>query len=166
MTAFDCAVLAVLGLSVALSLLRGFTREIFALASWLVAAAAAAFLGPEAAGRLPAAWFANEALRLVGGYAAVFLAVWVLAAFCGMMAASLVKSLGLGPLDRVLGGLFGLARGLILVMIGVLLAGLTSLPQQPAWRQAVLSGPLEALAQAIKTWLPAPLAAQIHYGGG
>ena len=65
--------------------------------------------------------------------------------------------------DRLLGGAFGLARGMLVVMIIVLLAGLTSLPQQAVWRNAVLSGPLETLAVHSKAWLPADLAQRISY---
>jgi membrane protein required for colicin V production len=74
-----------------------------------------------------------------------------------------VKIVGLGPADRVVGGAFGLARGVLVVMILVLLAGLTTLPRQPAWRNAALSGPLEAFAGTIKAWLPADLSKRIKY---
>ena len=59
--------------------------------------------------------------------------------------------------------MFGLARGVLVVMVLVLLAGLTSLPRQPVWRDAVLSDPLEAFAGTIKAWLPAELAQRITY---
>jgi membrane protein required for colicin V production len=48
-------------------------------------------------------------------------------------------------------------------MVIVLLAGLTSLPRQAVWRNAILSAPLEAFAGIIKAWLPAELAQRITY---
>jgi membrane protein required for colicin V production len=48
-------------------------------------------------------------------------------------------------------------------MVAVLLAGLTPLPRQPAWANAVLSPPLEALAQALKPWLPQIWSSNLSY---
>jgi len=75
----------------------------------------------------------------------------------------LVKSAGLAAEDRILGGVFGLARGALIVLVLVLLAGLTSLPKRPVWRDAVLSPPLEALALSVKIWLPGDLSRRISY---
>jgi membrane protein required for colicin V production len=80
-----------------------------------------------------------------------------------MLVARLLKSAGLGLEDRLLGGFFGLARGLLIVMLIVLLAGLTALPRQPAWSEAMLSPPLEALAGAIKPWVTQTLSRYISY---
>jgi len=49
-------------------------------------------------------------------------------------------------------------------MVVVLLAGLTALPRQPVWREAMLSAPLETLANAVKGWLPYDLSKHINYG--
>jgi membrane protein required for colicin V production len=65
--------------------------------------------------------------------------------------------------DRVLGALFGLVRGVLLLVALVLLAGLTPLPRERAWRNAVLSQPLEGAAILVRTYLPGPLASRIHY---
>ena len=80
-----------------------------------------------------------------------------------IMVSKLVKSAGLGLEDRLLGSVFGFARGLLVVMVVVLLAGLTSLPRQAVWRNAVLSDPLEAFAGQVKAWLPTDLAQRITY---
>jgi membrane protein required for colicin V production len=80
-----------------------------------------------------------------------------------MFASKLVKSVGLGLEDRVLGGVFGLARGMLVVLVLVLLAGLTSLPRQPVWREAALSKPLESFAGRVKLWLPGGLSQRITY---
>ena len=91
------------------------------------------------------------------------LVVLVLMSLAALITSKLVKAAGLGVEDRVLGGLFGAARGFLLVMVFVLLAGLTSLPRQPAWRTALLSPPLEALALQVKQWLPRDLSQRIRY---
>jgi membrane protein required for colicin V production len=63
-----------------------------------------------------------------------------------------------------MGAVFGLVRGLAIVMIAVLVAGLTALPRQAAWRHAMLSGPLVTLANWVKVWLPEDMAKHINYG--
>jgi len=59
--------------------------------------------------------------------------------------------------------LFGLARGAAIVLLAVLLAGLTPLPREPFWRQAVLSGPFETVALALKPYLPEGVAQRLKY---
>jgi membrane protein required for colicin V production len=80
-----------------------------------------------------------------------------------MFAANLVKNAGLGMEDRVLGGVFGLARGMLVIVVLVLLAGLTALPKQPVWREAVFSKPLESFVGRVKPWLPGGLSQRITY---
>ena len=162
MTVFDYAVLAIAGISVLLSVIRGLVREVLALAGWVVAFVAASLFAEDAAA-LVSRDVPGEALPLLVGFAAVFIAALVVMSLLAMVASKLVKSAGLGVEDRVLGGVFGLARGLLVVMVLVLAAGLTALPRQPAWRNAVLSGPLEAVAGQIKAWLPAGLSKRITY---
>ena len=60
--------------------------------------------------------------------------------------------------------MFGLVRGLAIVLIAVLLAGLTTLPRQSAWRNAVFTEPLVSLANWVKVWLPQDMSKHINYG--
>lgn len=162
MTLFDIVVIAIVGLSVLLSIIRGLVREVLALAAWVVAFLSANLLAPEAAAWMPDALGAEE-VRLLAGFLCVFLGVLVAMSLLAILVSKLVKSAGLGLEDRLLGGVFGLARGLLVVMILVLLAGLTALPRQAVWRNAVLSDPLEGFAGRVKGWLPAELAQRITY---
>jgi membrane protein required for colicin V production len=162
MTFFDYLVLAIIGLSVLLSVMRGLVREVLALAAWVLAFVAASLYSGEAAALLPAG-LQSEELRLLAGFTGIFLAVLLVLSFIAVAASRLVTTGGLGVEDRVLGGLFGLVRGMVVVMILVLLAGLTPFPRHPAWREAVFSRPATELAKIIKTWLPAGLAKRITY---
>ena len=162
MTLFDYAVLIILGLSVLLGVIRGLVREVLSLVAWVVAFLAASLFGGWLADVLPAEMGAVE-LRLLAGYGGVFLAVLVLMSIAAVLASKLVKVAGLGVEDRVLGVLFGAARGMLVVTGLVLLAGLTALPKQVAWRGALLRAPLEALATQVKQWLPDYLAQRIRY---
>jgi membrane protein required for colicin V production len=162
MTLFDLAVIAIVGLSILLSVIRGLVREVLALAAWVVAFLAANVLAAKVVPWMPEA-LASEELRLLAAFVCVFIGVLIVMSLLAMLASKLVKNAGLGMEDRLLGAGFGLARGLLVVMILVLLAGLTPIPRQAVWRNAILSGPLEGLAVAIKAWLPAELAQRITY---
>jgi len=162
MTLFDYAVLLIVGLSVLFGAMRGLVREVLSLVAWVTAFVAANFLAAEVAVLLPQT-VATVELRLLAGFMVVFVVVLILMIVLAIMASKLVKSAGLGVEDRLLGGLFGLARGLLVVVILVLLAGLTSLPRQPVWRNALLSDPLQSVAVRIKSWLPAEFAKRVTY---
>jgi membrane protein required for colicin V production len=162
MTAVDIIVLAVLGLSVALGVFRGLVREVLSLLAWVAAFLLANFLAPDAAKLLPQA-MASEEVRLLVSFVVVFIVVLVGLSVLAILASKLVKIVGLGPADRAVGGVFGLARGVLLVMILVLLAGLTALPRQATWREAALRGALEASAEYVKAWLPSDLSRRINY---
>jgi membrane protein required for colicin V production len=162
MTLFDYVVLTIVCLSVFLSVMRGFVREVLALVGWIGAFVAAMTLGgPVSAWMAPN--IADERWRAVAAFGGVFFATLLLASLVAIAFSRLLKAAGLRLEDRVLGGVFGLARGLLIVMVLVLLGGVTKLPKQPAWNDAMLSPPLEALAGAVKPWLPQGLSQYISY---
>ena len=162
MTIVDIVVLAILGISVAFGVWRGLVREVLALVAWVAAFLIANLLAPDAARLLPRG-MANEELRLLLSFVVVFIVALIGLSVLAIMASKLVRVIGLGAADRAVGGFFGLARGLLVVMILVLLAGLTTIPRQPVWRDAVLSGPLETFGGYIRGWLPADLSKRIRY---
>jgi len=163
MTWFDYAVIAVLAVSVLIGIWRGFVREVFALGGW-VAACVAATLFAGAAGALLPASSATPFVRSVAAGVVIFVVVLIACSIAGMLLAKVFRVAGLGLADRILGGVFGFARGALISLISVLAAGLTALPREPFWREAALSGPLETAVVALKPYLPAPLAARVRYG--
>jgi len=163
MTWIDYTVFGIIGVSILLSVMHGFVRELLSLASWVAAFLIAQFFAANAASILPAA-IQNDSLRLLAGFLIVFLGVLLATTLLAIAVSSLIKRAGLGATDRLLGAVFGLVRGITVVAVVVLLAGLTALPSTPAWRQAMTSAPLEALANTIKVWLPADLSKHINYG--
>ena len=162
MTLFDLVVITIVGLSVLLSVIRGLVREVLALAAWVVAFFGANLLAGKAVPFMPDA-LASDELRLLAAFVCVFIVVLIAMSLLAMLASKLVQNAGLGMEDRLLGAGFGLARGLLVVLILVLLAGLTPLPRQAVWGNAMLSGPLESVAVAVKPWLPVELAQRITY---
>ncbi|MFI4922788.1 MAG: CvpA family protein [Burkholderiales bacterium] len=162
MTVFDYAVLLIIALSVMLSIIRGAVREVLSLAAWVLAFWAAQTYTVEFAALLPET-LSNTSLRLMTGFALVFLTVLVVMSLVAILCSKLVKASGLSVADRSLGVVFGLARGFLMVLILVLLGGLTSLPKQPTWKDALFSSRLEIVATYVKTWLPESLSKHISY---
>ncbi len=162
MTPFDYVVLGVMAISLLLGITRGVISEILALVAWL-AAFIAARMWAVPVGDLMLAEMPDPLWRQLAGFVAIFVAVLILFAVLRWLMALLLKAAGLRPLDRALGALFGVARGVLVVLMLVLLAGLTPLPQQQWWRTAMLAPPLEMGVLAVKPWLPPELAKRIHY---
>ena len=86
-----------------------------------------------------------------------------IATLAGMLLARLLKAAGLGGLDRTLGGVFGLARGLVILLALTVLAGLTTAPRQPFWKESVTAGMLTRTVLQLKPWLPPRLAERLRY---
>jgi membrane protein required for colicin V production len=162
MTIFDYVVLLIVGLSILLSVMRGAVREILALASWVAAFLVANTYGVWLAGHLPAA-IPGEPLKLLAAFVILFLTMLLLMSLFTIALSELIKTIGLGTFDRGLGAIFGFARGLLIVMVLVILSGLTSLPLQQFWRDAMFSAPLEVVTMKAKVWLPDDFAKRLSY---
>lgn len=130
----DGVILALVAISMVIGLFRGFAREAFALAGWVAAyVVAQLFHGPLEAEL--ADLVATPSLRLLAAWGGLFVATLLLASLAGYMVRSLMESAGAGGVDRLLGGVFGLVRGLIVVLAAfILMAPFTS--RDPWWREA------------------------------
>ena len=162
MTWLDYAVIGVIGASFIWSAFRGVVREIISLAGWIMAfLAASLFAGPLALA-LPSE-IPGESLRALIAYLGIFIAVLIVSSLTGVLLSRLVQVAGLGAADRLFGAAFGLARGAVFVVALALMAGLTSAPRQPWWRDSVVGAPLVAAASALKPWLPVTLTGRLRY---
>jgi len=161
-TPFDYFVLAVMAISLLVGGTRGVVSEILALLAW-VAAFIAARMWAVTVGNLLLAELPDPLWRQLAGFVAVFVGMLIAFALLRWMVTLMLKAAGLRPLDRMLGALFGVARGVLVLLVLVLLAGLTPLPQQQWWRQALFAPPLETGVLAVRPWLPPELAKRIQY---
>jgi membrane protein required for colicin V production len=162
MTLFDYVVLGVLAISVLLGAWRGVVSEILALAAWVVAFLAARSQAAHVATWL-AAQIADPGIRVAAAFAIVFVGVLILFSVARLLISRLLSAVGLGALDRLLGAVFGVLRGLVVVLICVMLAGMTTLPKTTWWRTAMFAPPLETAVVAAKPWLPADVAKRIRF---
>jgi len=160
MTLFDYLVLFILITSILISFMRGIVREILSLASWVIAFLVANAYGVKLAGFIP---LANESFRLIAAFIALFIGVHLLMWILAMAIDSVIKASGLKLVDRGLGTLFGAARGCVIVLALMLVCGLTSLPQQPFWRDALSRPAIESVALSIKPHLPGTYARYVRF---
>jgi len=161
-TIFDYLVLFVLIASVVISTLRGLVKEILSLLGWIVAFVVANAYGAELAPLLPEV-IPGATARLIVAFIALFLGVRILMGLLTLAIGAVVEATGLSLADRGLGGLFGLARGIVIVLAGVILCGMTAIPQQAFWQEALLSPLAESGARTVKPFLPAALAQHVNY---
>lgn len=138
------------------SLIRGFVRETFSLVVWIVAAVAGFRLSGALSGWL-VDWVSVPSLRVLIAFAGVFVLVLVVGALAGFLLGKLVEKSGLSPTDRMLGALFGLSRGVVIVIVAVMLAGFTPFPEDPWWSQSRLLPQFERMAERAQKLLPQQL---------
>lgn len=157
----DYAIIAVVVLSTVFGLFRGFVREFISLATWILAFIVAMRFAALAA-RTLAPWIANAGLRMAVAYAALFVATLIVGALVNYVAGHLVSATQLAGTDRMLGMVFGAARGVAIVILLLLAAGFTTLPRAPWWEHSVLIGRMQPMAVWVRRHLPADLAQRIR----
>lgn len=162
MTIFDYLVLFVLVCSVIISMLRGLVKEVLSLASWVIALVVANAYGEALATMLPDL-IPGESTKLIVGFIALFIGTRLLMALLSRAVQEMVKASGLSLVDRSLGAVFGLARGMVIVLAVVLLCGTTSIPQQPFWTDAMLSPYAVTAAETVKPYLPGQFMQHVHF---
>jgi membrane protein required for colicin V production len=153
----DWALLAVLVLSVLVGLWRGVVFEMLSLAGWVAAYLAAQAGAPWLATQLPVGRPGGAVNHAVAFAAAFLLAllVWSLAARLLRLA---IHATPLQAIDRVLGAVFGLLRGVLLLLAAATVVMLTPAAQSGAWQQSRGAAWLAVLLQGLKPMLPASFA--------
>lgn len=158
----DIVILAIIGISALISLWRGFLREVLSLLAWVLAFWVAftftAFVAP-----LLDAYVEVRSVRFILGFTGLFVVTLLGVSLIGHIVVKLIGKTGLTGTDRMLGLLFGMARGGIIVLLLVLLAGLTQVPQDPWWREAKLLTHFQRTALWVRSYLPHSIAEHIRY---
>lgn len=162
MTVFDYAVLLAVGLSVGLGWWRGFVYELLSLLGWLAAYFVAKLFAPEMTAYVPDI-APSEVGKTAIAYAVLFIVTLLVSGILAWLLSKLAKFVGLGWLDGGMGAVFGLVRGVLLVLVLVSLAGLTDLPQQAFWREAWSSQALQNAALFSRELLPESVANSMSY---
>lgn len=158
----DIVILAVIGVSALVSVFRGFLREVLSLLAWVLSFWVALTFAPRFAPWL-SNWIELPSIRLILAFAALFVLTLLSVSLIGYIIVKLMNKTGLTGTDRMLGLVFGIARGGVIVVILVLLAGLTRVPQDPWWQQAPLLAHFQQGALWVRNYLPDSIADHISY---
>ncbi|MGD2138879.1 MAG: CvpA family protein [Burkholderiales bacterium] len=153
MTIFDYVFLLILIISVVISVVRGLVREVLSLLSWIGAFLVAKYGSPMVSGWL-SGMIDHPSIRLAFSFVLVMVASVMLFSFLSLQVVKVVKMTGLSGTDRALGAFFGLARGVLVAVVLVLVASLTPLPRESYWRNAFFRYPLETMASWMQPRLP------------
>ncbi len=162
---FDYGALVVIGVSMLISLTRGFVREALALAAWIISIWVAVSFSKSLAGMLEP-FISTPSIRLTAAFLLLFVGTLLVISVVNMFAVKLVRSSGLTGTDRAIGMLFGILRGVFIVAVLVFLAGLTPLPQDAWWDESLFIPHFQKLAIWLRDFLPADAAQYFSYQGG
>lgn len=155
----DIALLGALLVSALLGLMRGLAFEVMSLAGWVVAYVAAYLYAPQlpplwSAQALPADPVTGAAAMPLVAFILVFAGVLIVWTLLSHLVRMLVRATPLSGLDRLLGGAFGCARGLLMLIAVAVIVALTPWSRSAAWQKSVVVPRLERAIVAIKPLLP------------
>lgn len=157
LTVVDYAAIVILLGSMLLGMLRGLVRELFNLVGWVVAFFVARAFGPSVAHWLPADLPGGEMTQGALGFLLVLVAVVFGAGIVSALVGRMTDMIGLRPADRGLGMLFGIVRGVLLLMLLMVAAKLTALPQEPVWQKSLVRPWVEVGMDRLMPYLPEPV---------
>lgn len=153
----DLAIIAIILISVLISLLRGFVKEALSLTGWILAF----WVGLTFAGgfsRFLKSSIDDPTFRLFVSFAILFVLTLILSTVANFFASQLVQRTGLSGTDRFIGVVFGLLRGIVIVSALVLLASLTTMPKSAWWHDSWLLEQFQTLAIWLRSILPSDVA--------
>jgi membrane protein required for colicin V production len=154
MPALDWIFVCVLVVSLLLGLWRGFVFEVLSVLSWLAAFVLARWFAMDAVHYLPMSG-SSESMRFIAGFAVVFVLCLVMGALLAALVKKLVSAVGLSPLDRALGAVFGLVRGVLLLLVATLFAGMSPIKTSPIWQESNGVAVAVTALRGLKPVLPA-----------
>ena len=114
----DTTIIIITGLSCIFGLWRGLVREVLSLVTWILALLVARSYSEVLADFLFMS-IDNVTMRYVTAFALLFIAVMMLGTFLNFLMSKLLIFTGLKLIDRDLGGLYGIARGMLIVLVGL-----------------------------------------------
>ena len=129
-------------------------QEVLSLVGWVAAFYVSQMYAPMAAAWLPMEG-SSQMLRYAAGFVTVFIAVLIATVLVSWVVKKLVSAVGLGPLDRLLGSMFGLLRGMVVLLAVTVVVGMTPMRESDAWQHAQGAQWLQQFLHVLKPVLPA-----------
>lgn len=162
MTWPDYAILGILAISLLVGLLRGFIKEVFSLVVWAAAFVIAYRFADDVAGLMETSVSLPSA-RTAIGFIGLFIVVLVIGGLVNYLLGRLVESTGLSGTDRLLGGFFGIARGVAIVVVAILVTGFTPLPADTWWKDSRMIQSFMPLVTWSVEFLPDPASEYLDF---
>lgn len=153
MPVLDWIFVAVLVVSLVVGAWRGLVYELLSVVNWIAAFVLAQWFAPDVAQWLPLAG-ASEVVRYAVGFVAVFVAALFAGGLLAFLIRKLVAAVGLRPVDRVLGAVFGLVRAMVILLALTVVAGMTPMVKSPWWQESAGAGIATVVLHGLKPVLP------------
>lgn len=158
----DYAIIALIIISAIIGLFRGLVKEAFSLGLWILAIWIGLNFSREFSGFLNSA-ISLPSARMAAAFAVLFFLTLIVGGLISYLLSALIEKTGLTGSDRFAGMIFGLVRGIVVVALMVMLAGLTPLPEDPWWKESTLIPPMQSVAEWLSQHVPSGMAGYIHY---
>jgi membrane protein required for colicin V production len=139
--------------SVIIGYVRGFVKEAISIAALVIAVWAALYFGPIV-GEISQSWISSEELQVWFGRILVFAIILSVGGLLGWGISKLIRLSVLNGMDRVLGSVFGAARGIMLVALAVIAGEFAGLDNDDWWMGSTLIPHVEVVADWIKVMAP------------
>jgi len=165
MSLIDIAIIIIIVVSLLIGLFRGFIREVLSLFSWLAALWVAYNYAVQGAALLEP-YLDQPPLRVVAAFAVIFVIALLLISMASYLLYRLFSLTGISGVDRSLGTLFGLIRGVMIVALLILGAAFMDFTGQPWWKDSILVNYFSPVTAFIRSLMPADIAEFIPLGGG
>ena len=158
----DFAIIGLISISLIMGLFRGFNKEVFSLGFWLLAVGVGLSFSRDLSGFLVSV-ISSPAARIAASFVILFVVTLTLGGLISFLLGALVKKTGLTFSDRLGGLIVGVARGMVVVTVVVVLAGFTSLPKDAWWTESKLIPPFQLLAVWLRDHIPSGMAEFVNY---
>ncbi|MDJ0711473.1 MAG: CvpA family protein [Woeseiaceae bacterium] len=153
MPIIDILIAVAIVISIVVGLVRGFVKEAISIAALVFAIWAALYFGPSIGG-VSENWFSSPDLQMWFGRILVFVVILAIGGLLGWAISKLVRLSALSGMDRFLGSLFGVVRGILLAAVAVIGGQFAGFDNDEWWLQSKLIPHLEVVADWIKVMAP------------
>jgi len=155
----DIVIVGIILISTLISLFRGFVKESISLATWVLAGILAVRYMDVMAALLENS-IESVTIRMAASFAVLFIVTLIVGAIINFIVSQMVNKTGLGGTDKALGMVFGLGRGVLIIVMILLLAGLTPMPEELWWKESLLIEHFSSLSVWVREFLPQDLASK------
>jgi len=155
----DIVIVGIILISTLISLFRGFVKESISLATWILAGILAVRYMDVLAALLENS-IESVTIRMAAAFAVLFIVTLIVGAIINYIISQMVNKTGLGGTDKALGMVFGMGRGVLIIVMLLLLAGLTPMPDELWWKESLLIEYFSSISVWVREFLPQDLASK------